>query len=395
VKTTTEDTMTSKEMCRYGNQCYRKNPIHFQEFDHPFDPKTRLTASDDNTTQSMASSSTQNPNKRLKSSDAKTETEPTIDSNILGFYLTKVSGIDDKYNEMTAKAIDLKEILSARNGKLLESIQMNYMFEMDWLLEQYPKQFRTLPLMIVYGSKRDGMATKEMQNQTKDYPNVRLVGAQLVDPFGTHHSKMMFLRYDRGLRVVIHTANLIERDWTHKTQGVWVSPLFPPLPSSHSSDADISQTRFKTDLIEYLQSYHSMEVNEWIETIRRHDLSSAKVFLIGSVPGRHVGADMKCRFGHLKLRRVLSEFGPSAKSVDSSCPAIAQFSSIGSLGPTADNWLTNEFLSSLSAVCGPKSLTTRPQMKCIFPSVEDVRTSLEGYCGGGSLPYRCALTVHN
>lgn len=31
--------------------------------------------------------------------------------------------------------------------------------------------------------------------------------------------KMMFLLYDNGLRVVIHTANLIERDWHQKTQG--------------------------------------------------------------------------------------------------------------------------------------------------------------------------------
>lgn len=30
---------------------------------------------------------------------------------------------------------------------------------------------------------------------------------------------MMFLLYDAGLRVVIHTANLIERDWHQKTQG--------------------------------------------------------------------------------------------------------------------------------------------------------------------------------
>jgi Tyrosyl-DNA phosphodiesterase len=31
--------------------------------------------------------------------------------------------------------------------------------------------------------------------------------------------KMMLLLYDEGLRVVIHTANLIEGDWDQKTQG--------------------------------------------------------------------------------------------------------------------------------------------------------------------------------
>ena len=31
--------------------------------------------------------------------------------------------------------------------------------------------------------------------------------------------KMMLLLYDDGLRVVIHTANLVDGDWAQKTQG--------------------------------------------------------------------------------------------------------------------------------------------------------------------------------
>ena len=30
---------------------------------------------------------------------------------------------------------------------------------------------------------------------------------------------MMFLLYEEGLRIVVHTANLIEKDWDQKTQG--------------------------------------------------------------------------------------------------------------------------------------------------------------------------------
>ena len=32
-------------------------------------------------------------------------------------------------------------------------------------------------------------------------------------------SKMMLLAYKTGLRVVIHTANLIEKDWDQKAEG--------------------------------------------------------------------------------------------------------------------------------------------------------------------------------
>ena len=32
-------------------------------------------------------------------------------------------------------------------------------------------------------------------------------------------SKMMLLEYREGMRVIIHTANLIHKDWDQKTQG--------------------------------------------------------------------------------------------------------------------------------------------------------------------------------
>ena len=44
-----------------------------------------------------------------------------------------------------------------------------------------------------------------------------LVNYILCEPW---YSKMMLLQYDNGLRVVIHTANLVEGDWAQKTQGL-------------------------------------------------------------------------------------------------------------------------------------------------------------------------------
>jgi len=392
---------SDRVQCKYGHNCYRRNPQHFVEFDHPFDYKTRLSSqsvSQSDTNSDVKTTSKLSPegsrNKKLKTShddNGVNDVKTTIDSNVYNFYLTKVKGIDNKFNDFNSKSIHIKDILSESMGKLMESVQLNYMFEIDWLLDQYAEPFRKLPLLIVYGSKRDGIATKEMQNQTNKYPFIKLFGAQIFDMFGTHHTKMMILRYDNGLRVCIHSANLIERDWSQKTQGVWISPLFPPI-SANQTSADVSQTRFKTDLLQYLDTYNSKEIDYWCQLIRRHDLSSAKVFLIGSVPGRHVG-DNKSKFGHLKLRQVLNSFGPSSKNVDTSWPVVAQFSSIGSLGSTAENWLTGEFLISLSTVNGGKSCITKPQLKLIFPSVDDVRNSLEGYIGGSSLPYRSLFII--
>ena len=100
--------------------------------------------------------------------------------------------------------------------------------------------------------------------------------------FGTHHryiiynvlyyyigviSKMMFLLYKEGLRVVIHTANLIDKDWDQKTQGsalssqntlilislysVWMSPIFPRSDSSGSE----STSKFQQDLSVCIEYY--------------------------------------------------------------------------------------------------------------------------------------------
>lgn len=64
---------------------------------------------------------------------------------------------------------------------------------------------------------------------------------------------------------------------------------------------------------------------------------------------------------------------------------IFKFSSIGSLGPNANSWLTKEFLTSLKQLSS--SSLESPELKLIYPTVENVRTSFEGYIAGGSLPY--------
>eukprot|EP00057_Strongylocentrotus_purpuratus_P013588 XP_011668062.1 PREDICTED: tyrosyl-DNA phosphodiesterase 1 [Strongylocentrotus purpuratus] len=202
--------------------------------------------------------------------------------------------------------------------------------------------------------------------------------------------KMMFLLYADGMRVVIHTANIIESDWHQKTQGVWISPLFPKLPSSNQTATNgESPSFFKRDLLAYLTAYRSPSLQPWKDHITQHDFSSAKVFLISSVPGRHA-RELKNKWGHLKVRKILRQYGPDKEQVQT-WPVIGQFSSIGSLGGDKTKWLCAEFLQSMSTVKGQSgSFTSNADtrhMKLIFPCSDNVRTSLEGYPAGASLPY--------
>ncbi|XP_064919765.1 tyrosyl-DNA phosphodiesterase 1 isoform X3 [Columba livia] len=254
------------------------------------------------------------------------------------FFLTKVTGIEQSYN---SGALHIKDILSPLFGTLVSSAQFNYCFDVGWLVRQYPQEFR----------------------------------------------KMMLLLYEEGLRVVIHTSNLIAEDWHQKTQGIWLSPLYPRLPQGTTGSAGESETNFKSDLISYLTAYNSPTLKEWIDLIQEHDLSETRVYLLGSTPGRYQGSD-KEKWGHLRLRKLLKDHASSIPARES-WPVVGQFSSIGSLGVDGSKWLCSEFQESL--VAAGSSVTT--PLKCdvpihlVYPTVDNVRQSLEGYPAGGSLPY--------
>ncbi|CAL1274761.1 unnamed protein product [Larinioides sclopetarius] len=280
-------------------------------------------------------------------------------------------------------ALDIKDILSFKDGTLVSSAQFNYMFEIDWLMRQYPEQYRKCPLTIVHGEQRE--SKKRLENSGAKYPNLTFCQAKLDIPFGTHHTKMMFLLYKEGFRVVIHTSNIVDSDWFQRTQGMWVSPVLPKLKNQSATDGD-SPTNFKSDLLEYVSSYGASGLNEWLQVIKQHDFSKVRVILIGSVPGRHVGSK-KTAFGHLKMRKILNLHGSPKEIVQSNWPLICQFSSIGSLGASPDQWLLGELSTSLSTVKDSALGSQSASLKLVFPTVENVRKSLQGYPAGTSLPY--------
>ncbi|XP_004394521.1 PREDICTED: tyrosyl-DNA phosphodiesterase 1 [Odobenus rosmarus divergens] len=295
------------------------------------------------------------------------------------FYLTRVSGIKAKYN---SRALHIKDILSPLFGTLVSSAQFNYCFDVDWLIKQYPPEFRKKPILLVHGDKREAKA--HLHAQAKPYENISLCQAKLDIAFGTHHTKMMFLLYEEGLRVVIHTSNLIRADWHQKTQGIWLSPLYPRITHGTHTSGE-STTHFKADLISYLMAYNAPSLKEWIDIIHKHDLSETNVYLIGSTPGRFQGSQ-KDNWGHFRLRKLLKEH---ASPKGESWPIVGQFSSIGSMGADDSKWLCSEFKESLVTL-GKESRTpgrSSVPLHLIYPSVENVRTSLEGYPAGGSLPY--------
>ncbi|XP_077179581.1 tyrosyl-DNA phosphodiesterase 1-like isoform X2 [Paroedura picta] len=244
-------------------------------------------------------------------------------------------------------------------------------------MEFFRRAYGNKPLLIVYGDSK-----ADMHDQAEWYTNVHLCQAKLDIPYGTHHTKMMLLCYEEGLRVVIHTSNLIRNEWYQKTQGMWISPLYPKLQPGTLRSAGESRTNFKSDLISYLRSYKSPALNEWAEVIEQHDLSETRVYLVGSTPGRYQNNDEE-KWGHLKLRKLLKDH---TMQVEDSWPVIGQFSSIASIGPDESKWLCSEFRQSLATLgnSAESLMNQEVPIHLIYPTVDNVRQSLEGFPGGGS-----------
>lgn len=211
----------------------------------------------------------------------------------------------------------------------------------------------------------------------------------MPEMFGTHHSKMMILlRHDDTAQVVIHTANMIAKDWTNMTNAVWRSPSLPRLHQSSSIalQASASATfgsglEFKADLLRYLRSYdrHKRICKPLTDELGRYDFSSVKAALVASVPGKH---DAKAQAGtswgwaalQARLQRIPCREGDSE--------IVVQVSSIATLG-AKDDWLQKTLFDSLAA--GEQAAAKRPSFKVVFPTADEVARSLDGYASGGSI----------
>lgn len=237
---------------------------------------------------------------------------------------------------------------------------------------------------------------------------------------------LILLRHDDHAQVVIHTANMISRDWSNMTQAVWSSPLLPLLKDESRSvrEETGNQThpigsgqRFKSDLLRYLAAYEKKLMGLIIQ-LKLYDFSSIRAAFIGSTPSRQK-ADVVRRgqtaFGWLGLQDILSTI-PSNQQSGLPPHIVLQVSSIATLGATT-TWLSH-FQSILSTTASPQpfmstsssakgnssfikasaffdkqpasssSSQTKPadaKFSIIFPTPSEIRSSLDGYESGASI----------
>lgn len=322
------------------------------------------------------------------------------------FQLTKIRDYPPQYNIDT---VTLSDLLG--DPLISECWEFNYLHDIDFLMNAFDPDTRHLvKVHVVHGFwKQEDLNRLALQEAASRYQNVTLHSAFMPEMFGTHHSKMMILlRHDDTAQIVIHTANLIVRDWGNMTQAVWRSPLLPlvtttPAEGQQATAEDLkpgSGERFKVDFLNYLASYNKRRptCRSIAEELQKYDFSSIRGCLIASVPGRHNihDRDSPTRWGWAAVKEALKSvpLRPGKSEI------AIQISSIATLGPT-DKWLRNTLFDAFS---GGKAATTntktvkgvmglsqqgagdpKPEFKIIFPTADEIRASLDGYNSGGSI----------
>ncbi|KAL1858899.1 hypothetical protein Daus18300_009768 [Diaporthe australafricana] len=300
------------------------------------------------------------------------------------FQLTWIRDLPDAAN---TDAVTLRDILG--DPLIAECWEFNYLHDVDFLISHFDEDIRHLvQIHVVHGFwKKEDTSRLMLLEQAERHKNVTLHCAFMPEVFGTHHSKMLILiRHDETAQVVIHTANMIARDWTNMTQAVWRSPLLPlhketPRGRGGSSTAFGSGEKFKIDLLNYLRAYNQRRpvCKTLVETLERHDFSAIRAALIASVPGRHlIHDDTETRWGWAGLKQVLKNVPVQEGESD----IVIQISSIATLGPT-DNWIRRSLFDSLKA--SRNATQKQPSFKVVFPTPDEIRRSLDGYESGGSI----------
>ncbi|KAK5939708.1 hypothetical protein PMZ80_008088 [Knufia obscura] len=294
------------------------------------------------------------------------------------FQLTRVRGLSAKDN---IDSVSLHDILG--DPLIKEAWIFNFCFDVNWTMQHFDADVRQLVnVKIVHGSwKREDGNRQAIEEHLKIWKNVQEIRAYLPDPFGTHHSKMIILfKHDDTAQVIIHTANMLEKDWDHMTQAAWRSPALPLLQASKDKESAVgaigSGSRFKHDLLRYLGAYGG-KLKPLIEQLGKHDFHAVRAALVASVPSYVKTSDPSDkRWGHLALADAVGAGNSSKLKSTHEQHLVCQVSSIATLPAT---WLDETVFKA--ARSSAKHLST----SIIYPTPTDLRSAITGYATGGSI----------
>ncbi len=301
--------------------------------------------------------------------------------------------------------VNLHDILG--NPLIKEAWVFNFCFDIDWMMQFFDADIRDLvQVKVVHGSWRNEDSNKlAIDDACRRWKNVEAFKAYLPDQFGTHHSKMFVLfTHDEQAEVVIHTANMLQKDWTNMTQAVWRSG---PLQRTTENDGEPGPigdgTRFRYDLLAYLKEY-KRTTQALCKQLQEYDFRQVRGALVASVPSKlnsslSNSTKEQHLWGYPQFWEVLSHISrirSSSHCTDdrSRSHLVAQVSSIATL---PNGWLQNLVASNNHLLVHTKKAYIKqspPTLSVVYPTAPNVASSLDGYAAGASIHTKAQSATH-
>lgn len=302
------------------------------------------------------------------------------------FFLTTITSSPETHSD--PQFVTFLDLFDPSLGKLKSTVQINQNVDFEWLMAQYKVAgIDKLPLVVIYNAQRN----------VKNIETIYECNLIPIEVIPNHNSKIMILSYeDNSMRIVVLTANLHKDDWDNRVQGLWISDNLPSISDDTEQGVDKkspidSITKFRSDLIEYLNAYNMRELKLPINRMRRCDFSSVRVFLITSRPvekedqwgyvefkksrGRRysyseIDDDDGEELGEgLALDKIEEIFKLGKIVAPEDLPLVIQCPSLGNYGDSENyNYLTRSIMKSFD----------RKSLRIIYPSTKNVKDSYDG-----------------
>lgn len=130
-------------------------------------------------------------------------------------FFTRVEESKETYDQPFS--VTFPEILDTSLGEIVKSLHLTFEVDVDWLRFQYELAGQCTNMTILYGKRVD---EEELDDNIKAIKVDMPTKDESTPEYGCHHTEMMILQYkDKGIRVIVSTANLIPREWENRTQG--------------------------------------------------------------------------------------------------------------------------------------------------------------------------------
>ncbi|KAI1436319.1 tyrosyl-DNA phosphodiesterase [Xylaria sp. CBS 124048] len=314
----------------------------------------------------------------------------------------KLTSIPSLPEELNIGAVNLAHLIG--DPAVYEVWSFNYKHDIDYFMGQLsPDKQGQIMVHIVHGFwLPDDPNRLLMMKQAKKFPTVQLHEVIVHQP-GRHHSKMVVLfRHNGTAQVIIHTANMVEKEWKHMTNGAWFSPRLSkigPRPEAKEEKPTPgpvgSPKRFKSDLLNYLGAYntHREVCSPLVAKLSEYDFSRVRAALIASVPCSD-GERPKpgtTLWGWKALEQALKAVRPTPPALKADI--VVQTSSVATLGAYS-TWLKDTLFKALSAQAPFPGPVTPKRFHIVFPVADEIRRSIDGYASGASIHCKAGLYRH-